>query len=355
MSETKNSHTIPHKTFLIKSPRNCSNSNQDDRFAFLDILRFCGAFIVAFAHIAKPDIIKNFPIFYGGASGVIIFFLISGYIMPHAILKSRNIKNFLINRCIRIYPLLIITATYGLLICGDHEIIIENIILLILGLMLPINDFIGAPYIARGVDWSLRIEFIFYILIAIIYFKKTFNLKNIIFCMLLFSAFGIINYFNNHKYFDWRFILINFILVGSLLYLIEKENFSNLKNNFLTLFALIFCIYIFEIFKVGDFNSLPMSIFASIFFMIFYFIHQTKFRIKSNKFITFLGDISYPSYLLHLMIYKDLYDLSNSYIATSIIFIAICFAVNFFIEKPIINWLKKIQIKNQFKLKNQKF
>ena len=102
----------------------------NNRFAFLDILRFCGALIVAFAHIANSYIVENFPIFIGGGSGVIIFFLISGYIMPHAILRSRNIKNFLVKRCIRLFPLLILTAIYGLIRYSESEIKIENIITL---------------------------------------------------------------------------------------------------------------------------------------------------------------------------------------------------------------------------------
>ncbi len=313
----------------------------NNRFAFLDILRFCGAFIVAFSHIAKPDIMENFPIFIGGGSGVIIFFLISGYIMPHVILRSRNIKNFLVKRCIRLFPLLILTAIYGLMRYSESEIKIENIKLLILGLMLPIADFIKVPLILRGVDWSLRLEFIFYILIAIIYFKNTFNFRTIIFCMILLSNVTIINHLHNGKYFDNRFVLINFILLGSLLYLIEKENFTNFKNNFITFLAFIFSISIFPLFKILNFNFLLGLIFASIFFVFFYIIDHTKFKIKSNKFITFLGNISYPIYLLHPMIYMDLYKLLNSYILTSIIFIAICFVVNILIEKPIINWLKK--------------
>ena len=153
----------------------------------------------------------------------------------------------------------------------------------------------------------------------------------------------------NGKYFIKRktnikiiyFILLNFILLGSLLYLIEKENFGNFKNILFTLFAFIFSICVFDLLTINKFNFAIGAIFSSIFFIIFYAIHQTKIRIKSNKFITILGDISYPSYLLHQMIYRDLYNLSNSHIATSIIFILICFLVYIFIEKPIINWLKK--------------
>jgi len=344
MSEVIKQATLSSKKISIKPPESTINKDHqlnDNRFAFLDILRFVASFIVAFSHLSTTYIAEKFPFFLEGTSGVLIFFLISGYIIPHAILRSRNIKNFLIKRCIRIFPLLIITAIYGLLRFSDGTIKIENILSIISGLLLPIADFIYAPYVARAVDWSLRLEFIFYILIAVIYFKNKFNFKTIIFCIILISISYISNYFYTTKYFNHRFILINFILLGSMLYLLEKENFGNYKNILFTIFAILFSINIFEICTINKFNFVRGAIFSSIFFLIFYTIHQTKFRIKLNKFFTFLGDISYPSYLLHQMIYKDLYALSNSHIATSIIFIAICFLVNVSIEKPIINWLKK--------------
>ena len=344
MNEIIQQATITSKKFLITPPESSiskDSQSRDNRFAFLDILRFVASFIVVFSHLATPNISEKFPFFLEGMSGVLIFFLISGYIIPHAILRSHNIKNFLIKRCIRIFPLLIITAIYGLIRFSDGTIKMENILSIISGLLLPIADFIRAPYVANEVDWTLRLEFIFYILIAIIYFKNKFNFKSINFFIIFISILYILNCIDGAKYFDHRFILLNFILLGSLLYLIEKENFGNFKNILFTLFAFIFSICVFDLLTINKFNFAIVAIFSSIFFIIFYAIHQTKFRIKSNKFITILGDISYPSYLLHQMIYRDLYNLSNSHIATSIIFILICFLVYIFIEKPIINWLKK--------------
>lgn len=344
MSEIIHQAIIASNKFSTTPPESSINKDsqsRDNRFAFLDILRFVASFIVVFSHLTTSTIAEKFPFFLEGTSGVLIFFLISGYIIPHAILRSRNLKNFLIKRCIRIFPLLIITAIYGLIRFNDGSIKMENILSIISGLLLPIADFIDAPYVANSVDWSLRLEFIFYILIAIIYFKNKFNFKTVIFGITLLSILYIYNYIDTTKYYDYRFILINFILLGSLLYLIEKENFGNFKNILFTLFAFIFSICIFEICTNNKFNFAIGAIFSSIFFIIFYAIHQTKFRIKSSKFITILGDISYPSYLLHQMIYRDLYNLSNSHIATSIIFILICFLINIYLEKPIINWLKK--------------
>ncbi len=316
------------------------------RLAFLDILRFFAAFIVIIAHLYDSnvahrgfkifDLNKGFSIFSYGVAGVIIFFLISGYIIPSAITRCNNIKDFLIKRAIRIYPLLIIVMIYGLIRYGGFK---EK---MILGLILPVADFIGGIYVVKGVDCTLRIEFFYYVLIALIYFKNKFNLKTTLFCIAVTSILIVTTYLCSEKYFNYRLIYLNFIFLGSLLYLIEKENFSNFGNNIWTLITFISSIAIFEIFMVDDSYLFPGVLFGTAIFLFFYFLHQTKFRVKSNNFVTFLGDLSYSSYLLHLMIYEDLYRLSNSHIITPIIFVIICYATHLLIEKPSMKKLKKI-------------
>ena len=316
------------------------------RLAFLDILRFVAAFIVVVAHMYDSnvpnqgfstfDLKKDFSIFHTGVAGVIIFFLISGYIMPSAITRCNDIKDFLIKRCIRIYPLLIAVMIYGVVRYGGFK---EK---MILGLILPIADFIRGISVVKGVDWTLRVEFFYYVLIALIYFKNKFNLKTTLFCIATTSILIVITYLCSEKYFNYRLIYLNFIFLGSLLYLIEKENFSNFGNNTWTLVTFISSITIFEICRVDDIYLFPGMLFGTAIFLFFYFLHQTKFGIKSNSFVTFLGDLSYPSYLLHLMIYEDLYRLSNSHIATPILFVIICYGAHLFIEKPSMKKLKKV-------------
>ena len=317
-------------------------SNQKSRLVFLDLLRFIASIFVFFYHIYDKnpenhgflifDIKKDF--FNTGIVGVIIFFLISGYIIPYAIARCRNIKDFLIKRCIRIYPLLIIVMVYGLARYGGFE---EK---MILGLLLPIADFlIEGIWIAKGVDWTLRVEFFYYVLIAIIYFKNKFNFKTIFLSILATSTLAIITLIYREENFNNGLVHLNFIFLGSLLYLIEKENFQNSSNNSYAIIAFILSIMSFEICRFD--NSLGI-LFGTAVFLFFYFLHQTKLRIKPNKFIECLGEISYPLYLLHIMIYEDLYWLFNSHIITPIIFVVICYAVHLLIEKPSMKYLKNI-------------
>lgn len=320
-----------------------------ERLAFLDLLRFIAAFIVVVAHMYDSnvphqgfqtfDLKKDFSIFHTGVAGVIIFFLISGYIMPQAIIRCPNIKNFLIKRSIRIYPLLIAVMIYGLFRYGGFK---ER---MLVGLILPLADFINGVYVVKGVDWTLRIEFFYYILIGLIYFKGRFDFKNTIFCIIATSILIIVTYLFSEKYFNYRLIYLNFIFLGSLLCVIEKEKFKNKKHNIHTFLAIISSILTFELLRVDDMFLFPGLLFGVGIFLFLYFIHQTRFQIKSNNVIIFLGNLSYASYLLHLMIYEDLYNLSNSHIFTPILFAMICYGAYFFIEKPSMVKLKKLWIK----------
>lgn len=54
------------------------------------------------------------PLFQGGAAGVVIFFLTSGYIITH-VLQKETTKDFIIRRLFRIFPLYIFAVFSQLL------------------------------------------------------------------------------------------------------------------------------------------------------------------------------------------------------------------------------------------------
>jgi peptidoglycan/LPS O-acetylase OafA/YrhL len=318
------------------------------RIAFLDILRFVAAIIVLVAHMHDEDVIilgldsikfdlkNNLPILHSGVAGVIIFFLITGYIIPQIINNYKNSTEFLINRCIRIYPLLIFLTLINAIISNDFQ----N--KKFLGLLLPIADFVKFDYATYGVEWTLRIEFWYYIVIALMFYNKILNFKNIILLIIINSLLIISTYIAQFDYFNYRLIYINFIFLGSLLFYLENENFKSQKHIIITILTGFFSIAVFEIFRLEYRLILFQGVlFGSIVFIIFYLIQQTKYRIKSNKFTKILGDISYPCYLLHLIMYNYIHIIFKSPILSPIIFLFICCILNIFVEKPIIKLLKK--------------
>lgn len=121
------------------------------------------------------------PIFQGGAAGVVIFFLTSGYIITH-VLQKETTRDFIIRRLFRIFPLYIFAVLAQLFFMSavlsaplpDAKTLIAQISLT--------GDFFDTPYTLAGVEWTLRIEILFYLLMAV--FKSAGTLEKKISCLV---------------------------------------------------------------------------------------------------------------------------------------------------------------------------
>ena len=104
------------------------------------------------------------PFIEGGGAGVVVFFLVSGYIITHVLQRERT-PEFLVLRAFRIYPLYVVAvlADYSLLLAQRgswppaHTLLPQ---------LLLIGDLRGTPYALNGVEWTLRLEVTFYLLMA---------------------------------------------------------------------------------------------------------------------------------------------------------------------------------------------
>ena len=146
-------------------------------------LRGLSALLVFFCHVF--DISKKYgflpssiswalPIMVGGAHGVQIFFLISGFLITGSVIHHADAAQFLVDRCIRIYPvfLLIHLISFGLgpllqykvfagiTLPGWCRLFVEN--LFFLPGVFPI------PAVQTNA-WSLSYEALFYLVAALTY------------------------------------------------------------------------------------------------------------------------------------------------------------------------------------------
>ena len=169
------------------------------RFVFLDILRIFASFSVLFGHnfsgffqyyIETSSHFSYYDLFIlnivkllrfiteKGGSGVIVFFLISGYIIRHS-LEHLSASSFLIRRCFRIYPLYIVACITEQLLNDTN---VTNMVSLhFLAKIFLVGDLFGIPYGLGNVEWTLRIEMYFYILMA--FLKYTNILYNSLFSL----------------------------------------------------------------------------------------------------------------------------------------------------------------------------
>ncbi|HOV18591.1 acyltransferase family protein [Ottowia sp.] len=154
--------------------------DDDRRVVFLDYLRIFAFVSVLVGHkfaeplqaaMADPTspghraARLSWPWVQGGGVGVLVFFLVSGYVITQVLQRERTAE-FLVKRAFRIYPLYVtavLMEAAGLWGMGKrpdwHELGPQ---------LLLIGDWTGTPYALGGVEWTLRMEVGFYVFMALL-------------------------------------------------------------------------------------------------------------------------------------------------------------------------------------------
>lgn len=160
--------------------------NSDSRLRYIDALRGIAALLVVWLHVVQSyvnldpksemggrylyTIAQNFDV---GRIGVILFFLVSGYVIPFSIPRDRAspIGQFLIKRFFRIYPAYWLSVPLGAAVVywlwGQPFSIRELLVNLTL-----LQDVFGVRA-AQGVYWTLLVELGFYALCSILFLANS--------------------------------------------------------------------------------------------------------------------------------------------------------------------------------------
>ena len=146
--------------------------------ASLDTLRGMSALAVCWFHLSGSSMIGTGPIRASGTYGwlgVEVFFVISGFVIPLALLRERyslsNYSTFLLKRLARLYPPYLASVALGFALLALYSIykgqprvnLDPNDLLLHLFLL---NDLFGRPWL-NSIYWSLAIEIQFYLMIGL--------------------------------------------------------------------------------------------------------------------------------------------------------------------------------------------
>ena len=155
-------------------------TQRSGKVASLDTLRGLSALAVCWYHFSGISMIGAGPIRVSGAYGwlgVDVFFVISGFVIPLALLRERynlsNYRRFLLKRLTRLYPPYLASLAVGVALLGLYSIykgqsevnLDAHDLLLHLGLL---NDLFGRPWI-NSIYWSLAIEFQFYLMVGLFF------------------------------------------------------------------------------------------------------------------------------------------------------------------------------------------
>ena len=162
---------------------NATPARRDGHLYFLDLLRIVAFVTVlighkfqgslqaaadnpAYASWFRAVVRALLPFSEGGAFGVMLFFLVSGYIITQVVQQERTAV-FVVKRLLRIYPLYVfacllemaVQASQGSLQTLGWDVRVAQWLLM--------GDWVGAPYTLGAVEWTLRVELIFYAFMAV--------------------------------------------------------------------------------------------------------------------------------------------------------------------------------------------
>ena len=287
-------------------------------------------------HIRKldiPDALK----FHYGEYGVHLFFMISGFVIFMTVSKVSSPTVFLYKRFIRLYP------TYW--IC----LLITSLFILVFPLKLyavSFNQFLVNLTMFQGlikVDnidgsyWSLLPELLFYLMmVALIIFKLE---RRIVLLSYIWIAGILLNSLRP----SILEILLNlrfgvFFMAGIMFYKIFKKE-AKVHHHIIILIsnALVYLI----------FKNLETNIVYAFLTLVFYLFVYGQLNFFHHKFLSFLGAISYPLYLIHqaigitLMSFFIQSGVNNYFSILLAIFASLLLAtaVYYRFEKPVLTYL----------------
>lgn len=345
-------------------------NNISQRIIFLDYLRVFAFMSVLVGHIFYPDLehwVAQFPtphitqqyianlflsIFAGGGAGVMIFFMISGYIILHVLQKERPVE-FLIKRIFRIYPLLIFAISVQVVLAFfvKHKPFDLSTTLLQMSLM---GDFFNTPNALNGVDWSLRVEILFYLFMFVLSF--TFLIRKhgyIFFFLLVFLTIAMkhIPPLPSEHFIGFFNIYAPFLFLGSIIYMYEKKHI-----NLIALLAFIFILFHFfiwaEVLYEPDWINSNYGIVGFAVFMLLWLTRKHLHAVPMiiNRSITAMALLTYSVYLFHNFMW-DYIDNAlkavgiHSEIAVFLVLLIWCIFMYKLVEKPLYNYGKTLAVK----------
>ncbi len=223
------------------------------------------------------------------ASGVDLFFIISGFLMFDLIEKKRySFKEFLFKRLYKIVPIYFSVTIFLFLMERIFNIFpLKEIMFTDLIRALTFSNIIfGNKDLILSVGWTLEYEVIFYIFVSLIILLNLSIRNSVIFISSLLILTSIL--LNN-------FLFVEFLYGGLAYYFLKNKLYKNYKVVLLGLIISILCLVIIK----SRFISFGLPMFFI--FLISFSINNVNYKISNLKI-----NISYEIYIFHHLIIKVL-------------------------------------------------
>jgi peptidoglycan/LPS O-acetylase OafA/YrhL len=329
-------------------------------FPNLNGLRAIAAFMVIIFHIELiksefkiPNILSRFHL--GGDLGVILFFVLSGFLITYLLLEEDNqnktilLKNFYIRRILRIWPLYFFVVTICLFLLPKINLLAEpaysqpliksfnmKIVLYFLFLGNILTSFYAHVNFARP-TWSVGVEEQFYLIWPVLLKYSKNKLKTILVVFFTYWLIRIIILYINSSYttpliikqFDviLHYTPFDVLSVGAITgyFLFHKKKYLNVIYNkiiqYIIFASLPILIYLFTFRLNASIYGFDLNIGTNLAYSIlFAFViinlagNRNVIISLENKLFSYLGKISFGLYLYHwavIVFYINLFNNLN--------------------------------------------
>jgi peptidoglycan/LPS O-acetylase OafA/YrhL len=335
-----------------------ANPKISKNYAFINALRGIAAFLVALLHFfintqsyygqstwsrgLEPFFLGTFDI---GKFSIGLFFLVSGFLIPFSLERSKSIYTFAIHRVFRLYPAywLSILLFLGLNSWLAYEV--KPSMATVLANLTMLQGYLRHPDLI-GAFWTLQIELTFYILCMILFWRGVSNQPIRIAYCCLFTAItaSFLSYLRFH-------VPTALFIALTLMYCADSLRRNTMDSQTKTLWIITaLSLGLISKLAYGDiFIRYALSYWAAMLVFYLAYNHQNLSWFQ-GLFFTFFADISYSVYLLHDPIGIQLLKYLASkeipafftYTAAFSATIIASTAVFIFIEKPFIRLGKKL-------------
>lgn len=288
------------------------------------------------------------PLVTGGGVGVVVFFLVSGYIITH-VLQSEVTTEFLVKRAFRIYPLYFVAVLmeYTMHVLYGSPVSIGALI----SQLLLIGDLFNTPPALAGVEWTLRVEVMFYLIMAaaragglMTHARRWLPLA---FTLLIVLA-AVTDPVPNTGSFTHGYLTIYgpFLFVGAMFYLYQ------MRTTTLSWLLLISAIALVQYYRLipplhpvwatADFAAPALAIFWGAWFF--------RDHLGDARIVRLLSDLTYSVYLFHNWFFESIKVWLSAFgvnvlppgVQALIVLLLFCYAVVRLIEKPAIRLGRKV-------------
>jgi peptidoglycan/LPS O-acetylase OafA/YrhL len=303
------------------------------------------------------------PAFSGGAAGVVLFFLVSGYVITKALVRE-NLQQFVSSRFFRIYPSFWLALAIFWLLQINGVSSAPSISSKVSSASL-FGDFSGTSNQLNNVDWTLRLEILFYTCCAIcLFFSKVLRAfsratsnwqRRLSYLLLLFLLLNLPIFPRNG--FTGYISIFSFIFLGGIwIALFDLKKVSKLETLFVVLSSFIAHIYSIGMIRPDLYLFGAFSFYG---YFTFIFLFVIRHRLGTSKIVLQLSSMTYLVYLFHNWLLDKFFGWFQwlplgpdgtipliSRLTSLIIFLGVMWLIHVVYEKPIIKLGKKISSRN---------